>query len=125
MRTHTLMPCQTKQALFLVTAYHCGEVQGLLLHPRLAQAQPIQSLPQMLLLLDGLLDLEHCPQPPAPLAPPLPEALSPLAEFQIQVLFREYHSWQGRLVHLETGQEAPFRSVLELIQLLDDVLSED
>ena len=45
-----------------------------------------------------------------------------IATFQIQVLFREFRTWQGRIVWKEQNQEASFRSVLELMQLLDEIL---
>lgn len=46
-----------------------------------------------------------------------------LANFQIQVLFRQNSSWQGNLLWREKELEAPFRSVLELIGLMDSALS--
>ncbi len=46
-----------------------------------------------------------------------------LATFKINVLFRQNASWQGSIVWLEQEMEAQFRSVLELILLMDDVLT--
>ena len=46
------------------------------------------------------------------------------AVFRIQILFREHYTWQGKLVWQDENQEAVFRSVLELIQLIDEILAE-
>ena len=47
-----------------------------------------------------------------------------LATFALKVLFRQNASWQGSVVWQEGGREESFRSVLELIFLMDSVLSE-
>lgn len=46
------------------------------------------------------------------------------ATFEMQVLFRQYSSWQGVLIWKERDAEQSFRSVLELIFLLDSALRE-
>lgn len=45
------------------------------------------------------------------------------ATFIVRILFRQNASWQGSLTWLEGKQEQCFRSVLELILLLDSALS--
>lgn len=45
-----------------------------------------------------------------------------LATFKLDLLFRQNASWQGSLTWMNKGQEAQFRSVLELIHLIDGVL---
>ncbi len=47
-----------------------------------------------------------------------------LGTFEIQILFRQHSSWQGLLHWVETGQEQSFRSVLELVYLLDSALGD-
>lgn len=55
----------------------------------------------------------------------LPHIKGPLlGTFQIHVLFRQNATWQGRMVWVEKNMEASFRSVLELLRLLDSALSE-
>ena len=49
--------------------------------------------------------------------------LPALATFQSTVLFRQNASWQGSLIWREKELDAPFRSVLELIGLIDNALS--
>lgn len=45
-----------------------------------------------------------------------------MATFELKILFREHSSWQGSLLWQEQKQEKNFRSVLELILLLDSAL---
>lgn len=45
-----------------------------------------------------------------------------LATFELKILFRQHSSWQGVLVWQEKKQEKSFRSVLEMILLLDSAL---
>ena len=44
------------------------------------------------------------------------------ATFDLQILFRQHSSWQGILTWRERGVEHSFRSVLELVILLDSAL---
>ena len=45
------------------------------------------------------------------------------ATFLIRILFRQNASWQGTVRWVETGQEESFRSVLELLLLMDSAVS--
>ncbi len=94
-------------------------------------------------LMDFLLRMEHMldgmdfPQafsavrsfaiPVEPATTDPPEERLPLgaqATFEVKILFRQNTSWQGCLTWLETGQEASFRSVLELVILMDSALTD-
>ena len=44
------------------------------------------------------------------------------ATFELQVLFRQHSSWQGVVVWKDRNSEQSFRSVLELVFLLDSAL---
>ena len=44
------------------------------------------------------------------------------ATFEMRILFRQHASWQGELLWLEKNARQSFRSVLELITLLDSAL---
>ena len=116
-----MIPCRTKEAILVVTDYHDGIMTGMLEHPRMRDPMKICSMSQLLLVLDSLLDLEECPDHPLPLVKPVIEE-TVLATFQIQVLFRECCTWQGKLLWKEMEREVSFRSVLELMQLLDEIL---
>ena len=45
-----------------------------------------------------------------------------IATFTLKILFRQNASWQGSLCWIENNQEVPFRSVLELLMLIDSAL---
>lgn len=44
------------------------------------------------------------------------------ATFELQVLFRQHSSWQGVVIWKERNVEQSFRSVLELVILMDSAL---
>ena len=90
---------------------------------------------QLIMLMEGLMDRVNYPQrseePRAfrkKEAQPVPAAgggAKPLATFRVSVLFRQNASWQGTLLWTERAVDAQFRSVLELIRLLDSALTEE
>jgi len=45
------------------------------------------------------------------------------ATFMVKILFRQHTSWQGTITWLEKKREQTFRSVLELILLMDSALN--
>ena len=47
-----------------------------------------------------------------------------LATFSVRILFRQNASWQGSVTWLDESREESFRSVLELILLMDSALTE-
>ena len=120
-----MLPCQSREALVTVTSYRGGSMDGYVRHPRLeGKAVKIHSLAQLILMLDALLDMENCPGSPLPLVSPEKSGGGHMADFRIQILFREHYTWQGKLVWQDENQEAVFRSVLELLQLIDEILGE-
>ena len=46
------------------------------------------------------------------------------ATFSLQILFRRHTSWQGKILWQDRRREQSFRSVLELILLMDSALRE-
>ena len=48
-----------------------------------------------------------------------------VATFATKVLFRQNASWQGSVSWIEGQREEPFRSVLELLLLVDSAISEE
>jgi hypothetical protein len=50
--------------------------------------------------------------------------LLPVATFELEIIFRQNASWQGNIVYAEKGLSSSFRSVLELLSLMDSVLVE-
>ncbi len=119
-----MIPCMSREAVVTVLSYEGGILDGYLQHPRLKEKKRIRSLSQTVLLLDDLLNLEDCPGSPVPLVSGGCGREEKKEVFRIQVLFREHHSWQGRLIWQNESQEAVFRSTLEFIQLFDTILGE-
>ena len=46
-----------------------------------------------------------------------------IATFAVKIFYRQHTSWQGSIIWQEKGIEQPFRSVLELILLINSALS--
>lgn len=116
-----MIPCQSREALVTIWSYQNGIVDGELRHPRLDGSVKLCSLTQLVLLLNSLLDLETTPGSPLPLVAG-DESEREKETFRIQVLFREHYSWQGRLIWQDENREVVFRSVVELLQLFDEIL---
>ena len=98
--------------------------------------QPFHGVTRLLLGINGNLDRENFPQSFSELRKfqmPSRDFLShssrmsqkrgEAATFSLRILFRQNASWQGSVTWIEGNQEEYFRSVLELISLLDDALS--
>ena len=119
-----MIPCQSREAVVTVLSYQNGILDGYLQHPRLEKKEKLKSISQLVLLLDGLLDLEGSLNSPLPLVLRECTELDGAAVFKIQILFREHYTWQGRLIWENENQEIVFHSAIELIQLLDEILSE-
>ena len=99
-------------------------------------AQPFKGLCQLFLGINDVLDQNNFPQSFFELRKfhtpseqsDFRAALSSrrgneLATFRIRILFRQNASWQGSVSWIEGNQEEYFRSVLELIVLMDDALN--
>ncbi len=119
-----MLPCGSREAVVTVLSYRNGVMDGYLQHPRLEEKEKIESLSQLILLLNSLVDLEDCPGGALPLIPMEQERDKGKLVFRIQVLFREHYSWQGRLIWQDEDREVVFRSVIELLQLFDEILGE-
>lgn len=119
-----MVPCGSREAVVTVISYENGIMSGYLQHPRLDQKEKLQSLSQMLLLLNSLMDMENCPNPPPPFVHSEYGGGEEKEVFRIQILFREHYTLQGKLVWRNEGKEYVFRSAMELLQLLDEILAE-
>lgn len=119
-----MLPCNSREVVVTVRSYHNGIMDGCLRHPRLDRKEELQSLSQMILLLNSLMDLESCPNHPLPLVCSEHNEEEDAAVFRIQILFREHYTWQGKLIWRNENQEAAFHSAIELLQMLDEILAE-
>lgn len=54
--------------------------------------------------------------------PPVPVRKGAKATFELRILFRQHTSWQGVVRWQDRQQEQSFRSVLELILLMDSAM---
>lgn len=92
-----------------------GEIQGWITGGMSAGSR-FTSLTKMILLVDELLDQGKREEKMVfPKKPP---------DFELEILFRQNYSWQGRLRWPAGGKEATFRSVLELIFVLETTLAQ-
>ena len=96
---------------------------------------PFESLIQFLIAVQELLEDQKTPQSYTSLrkfSEPLPAGeengipsrirRGAKATFSLQVLFRQHSSWQGVILWCDQKKEESFRSVLELVMLMDSAL---
>ena len=95
-----------------------GQIKGLITSSHIPRAIPFTSLSRMILLLDEQMDIDSggvqeqlIQQPEHP-------------TFELEILFRQNYSWQGRLRWPGGGKEATFRSVLELLTIIETILEQ-
>ena len=119
-----------------VDSYRQGVMQGRIYNPQLNEGRHFQSLTGFLLEMEQALDEMDFPKaytttrtfrkppekPSEPPGPAYPEGDS--ATFSVRILFRQNASWQGSVTWLDEKQEQSFRSVLELILLFDNALTQ-
>lgn len=93
-----------------------GQVKGSISGGGIKTPIPFTSLSRMLLLLDEQMDITSREEPSRtgqPLSAP---------SFEIEILFRQNYSWQGKVRWPAGRKEAAFRSVLELIMIIEMIL---
>ena len=126
-----------RTSIVCVDSYHNGILQGRFYNPYLESGEGFQSLSQFLIKMEQTLDRMNLPQSftairsfaPPPERPPGDTPASEiregaLATFALRVIFRQNASWQGSVTWIESRREQSFRSVLELILLMDSALNE-
>lgn len=114
----------------------CGKIRN----PYLGKELKFTNVMQFLIQMEALLDMMDYPQSFAgtrkfwnnatanqwPQMPDSEASDSPqagLASFALKVIFRQHASWQGSLHWLDEHREESFRSVLELLKLIDEALT--
>ena len=136
MKPPGFIPSGRNEVVIVVYSYHDSCPKGTISGPRFSAPVPFASLMQMLATMGRMMDQTNSPQrgeeartlqrtearrPTAERAP----GEKPLATFHVNVLFRQNASWQGLLFWADQGMDAQFRSVLELIRLMDSALMAD
>lgn len=129
------IPYEIKTSLIKVTSYKDKELCGTLSNPYFGHEMRFHNVIQFLMLVEELLDALGYPQKAMESRSFRPEenccavetveessAGPAVATFKLNVLFRQNASWQGRLIWLDQKCETQFRSVLELLMLIDSVL---
>ncbi len=127
-----------RSCIIRVEGYDNKNLQGIFYNLYYGTEVVFESLTKLLLLMEELMDELDCPQASLKgkrfdIAYKVPERSNislvssksdrdALATFRIKVLFRQGASWQGTIEWLEEKLETSFRSVLELIKLMDSAL---
>ena len=125
------------RTIFLsVDSYQQGVLQGRLFHPGSKEGQSFRSLSGFILEMEQILEKIEYPKSFTVTRtfaalhqkdPKLPDSTyweGEKATFALKILFRQNASWQGSIVWLDQKLEQSFRSVLELILLLDNALTQ-
>ena len=126
-----------QNTVICVDSYDNRIPAGVVLDPYRNEPKPFHGVVQLLKEMERKLDGMNLPQSSGKMrsfaVPPLTEepAVPPqeaehgggkLATFAVNVIFRQNASWQGTVTWVDCGREESFRSVLELIVLLDSAL---
>lgn len=126
-----------RNTVICIDSYDDGIPAGVILNPYLNQPKPFRGVIQLLKETDRMLSDMRMPQSftqPRAFAAPLPTEASTvvrseteqtsgkLATFSVSVLFRQNASWQGTVTWMDKNREESFRSVLELLLLMDSAL---
>ena len=123
--------------LVCMDSYRDGVPEGRFYTPMQTQ-ETFDSLTQFLLKMESALDEELFPQSDTARRTFLADRSVPVsrisklqirrgqkATFELQIVFRQHSSWQGVIRWLDRQREESFRSVLELILLMDSALREE
>lgn len=125
---------ESRKTIVCIDSYEKGNPAGRI-YNSYADAESFESLTQFLLKMETLLDELQLPQsftatrsfcsltePVSSHPPEIHIRRGSKATFEVQVIFRQHTSWQGTVIWLEEHMEQSFRSVLELILLMDNAL---
>lgn len=134
------IPHEMKTTLVRVYSYENKTLQGTLSNPYFEKDMVFENVMQFITLMEHIADSLVFPQNAMQLRQ-FPNGKqektgfgfttsadfsekNPLATFAVEILFRQNASWQGSVTLSEQNASASFRSLLELLMLMDGVLSE-
>ena len=125
---------ENRRMTVCVDAYEGGVMKGRF-YNAFQEMEHFESLVQFLIGIETILEEQQTPQSYTALRrfsdllpenelkiPPKRIRKGDRATFEVQVLFRQHSSWQGVIIWKERKTEQSFRSVLELIMLMDSAL---
>ncbi len=136
------VPYNAKTSTIRITSYEKKNCAGALINPHFGRDIAFENTTQMLFLIEQMLcDLDypqritekrsfHEQETSAPLIDRQELAAAPageentLASFRLRIMFRQSASWQGEVNWIEGERTVQFRSALELLQLIDEVLEQ-
>ena len=135
------VPREMKTTIIKVYSYQNKNIQGIICNPFFEKDIPFENLMQLITMVERISDSLVFPQKAMQLRQfsdkNESEAITsyefettvdftdklPLATFELEILFRQNASWQGTIVYAEQNLSSSFRSLLELLFLMDSVLS--
>ena len=124
-----------RRTALCIDSYEDEVPTGRIYHPCKPEGIPFRGTTRFLLEMEEILDSIQCPQSftaARRFGSHIVESIGKtagsagkrgkLATFEIRILFRQNASWQGAVTWLEQGERHSFRSVLELLLLMDSAL---
>ena len=130
----TVWAGENRKLTVCIDSYDNGVMTGRIMNAY-QEMEPFESLVQFLMGVETILEEQQIPQSYTSLRKfsdliPMAEGTAvsngigkgAKATFELQVLFRQHSSWQGVVIWRERGMEQSFRSVLELVMLMDSAL---
>lgn len=137
MTTEQFVPYEMKTSIIHILSYEGKNLEGYLENAFFKGRRYFSNLTQMIFLVEELLDFMVFPPRATSMrsfkagtahrvttAHKSVNADKPIASFRLSVLFRQNASWQGNIQWMDDRAVTPFRSVLELVQLMDSVLGQ-
>ena len=134
------IPREMKTTIIKVYSYKNKNIQGIISNPFFEQDMVFENMMQLITMVERIADSLVYPQKAMQLRQ-FSETnqndskemftfqtsadfsnLKPIATFELEIIFRQNASWQGNIVYAEQNLTSSFRSVLELLTLMDSVL---
>ena len=126
-----------RTTLICIDDYTNKIMRGRIYNPHLPNGVEFAGVMDLLLQMEKMFEDLKCPQAFSSLRTFRPgngERIAPteaskdiregaVATFSLRILFRQNSSWQGSVMWHEGKTEEPFRSVLELLMLMDSALT--
>ena len=137
MTTEQFVPYEMKTSIIHILSYDDKNLEGYPENAFFKGRRYFSNLTQMIFLVEELLDSMVFPPRATSMRSFTAGAAhrvragraaggeeKPIASFRLSVLFRQNASWQGNIQWMDDHAATPFRSVLELVQLMDSVLAQ-
>ena len=134
------VPHEMKMSVIKVFTYGDNDISGVVVNPYYKKEMYFKNFAQLIFIIEDLMDSLNFPQKSMEsrvfsietdnvrhrkiIEGEAPPGSVVTASFQLSVYFRQNASWQGNLVWMDKKMESSFRSVLELITLIDNVMED-